>query len=226
MPDAKTEAMRDFVLSSGSNLQTAFLVHDAIESVRAKLITEFAKRIKDTLSKEPGWSITASRLIQAPFERWAELRWSPDEWADYGWGLCLNAEIGPARGFIFGLHATAKSNTDPEYIRNSSKYPAMPDEDRRELADRLASVLRDVGHGQKSSAWWPCYTFLPPDIRDLASNAALMKIAYAVERSTERDLVRGKPIDEFIIDAFQAARLAILPILSSRTIVPVPRAGE
>jgi hypothetical protein len=213
-------AMRDFILSSGSNFETALLVHHGFYRVREKLISELAERVATTLTGEQGWEVITNTLASLPTDQYSMLTWAPKEWRTYGWGIALNAEAYNTKSMIFGLYATAKDNKDRAQGGTALQYPAMPDEDRAQLAEALTPMLRTFGHADRSSLWWPRYTFLPREVRDWDGRDTMCKIYYAT-RGGKRDLVAGKAMDEYLVDSFRAARSAIMPILASKAIVPV-----
>jgi len=218
VPEANIEAMRDFVLTSG-NLRTAILVHDAFGLIRTKLLTDLARKIEHTLAKEDGWVVTVKSFAETPLEKYSEIRWSPKEWVSYGWGISVSPQRDMAKDMIFGLLAPSASNKDANYTNNLAKYPAMQEQSRQELANLLLPTLQSIGHG-KFSPWMPCYASLPAEIRNWNASSALLKIAFATGHSVEPELVRGKPMDVFITDLFQAARSAMTPFLASNSIVP------
>jgi len=49
---AKIAAMRDFVLASSSNLQTALLIQGAMPAVREKLVSDIARRVSEGLQEK------------------------------------------------------------------------------------------------------------------------------------------------------------------------------
>jgi len=137
-------AMRDFILSSSSNLRTALLVHRAFDLVAKKLISELAMKVENVLKVDQDWVVVSNTLARNPLERYAELKWAPREWETYGWGLTLSSQMYNARGMMFGLHATAKNNKDRSHAGNPAAYPAMPDQDRTHFAEILGPLLRNA----------------------------------------------------------------------------------
>jgi hypothetical protein len=120
-----------------------------------------------------------------------------------------NIESGGTRDFIFGLIAVADDNNRVFYLSNRAKYPVMLDVDRKRLGDALLPVPNSVGDREKVTVWWARYTELR-QINNWMVPSTLLKIAYANGVSgAPSDLVSGKPIDNFIIELFQAAKAAI-----------------
>src|SRR5262249_41698720 len=125
---AKLAAMRDFVLASGSNLQTALLINDVMPEVRVKLVSDLVNRLSERLQEsQPGWQVFDNSLATSPAQRYAILKWGPAQWREQGWGVGLSAERANARWMLFGL--TAPSKRAP----GRKNKPAMSDEDRQRL---------------------------------------------------------------------------------------------
>ena len=211
--------MADFILAGGKNFHTALLAYTAFPRAAEKLISSFAQRIERTLAEESGWKVTCNTLASSPREKWVELKWAPVEWEKCGWGICLSSERSNAGDFIFGIAGTTAANRDPTYLRDPSKYPAMPDADRTRLGDAIAPLLDSIGDRDRTSQWWPRYAYLRT-IRNWMEPATLMKIASANGISDERDLVSGKPMDVFIVDMFRAAKEVIADLPGLRDIRP------
>ena len=212
--DAKLAAMQNFVLASGTNLQTAILIHDAMDGVRNRLVSELVKQVSETLKeREPSWQVIDNSLEIRPFKKWECLVWGPPQWREYQWGVGLSAEKENANDMLFGFSAPSKG---------TERQPAMPDEDRQALAAALNPVLSALGR-TKESPQWPCYIWLPDEIRRWEQHTALTKIAHALGYIEELDLVVGKKLDDYLVDAFLAAKQAIAPIVEKKEIKPVPK---
>lgn len=219
-PATTDAAMREFILSSGANLRTAMAVHRAFASVAAQLVSEIARRVESALAGESGWEVVENTLASNPTGIYSLIKWAPSEWRPFGWGIGLSSQSYGAKGMMFGLFATAMINKDRDRTGTKVQFPAMPDADRACLAQALAPITSSVGNGNRATPWWPQFTELPPGSRDWTDSTVLPKIAYAVGRSEEPDLVAGKPLDVFIIDAFLSAKMAIEPVLALGPISP------
>lgn len=220
-PEITDAAMCEFILSSGANLRTAMAVHRAFASVTVQLVSEIARRIEVALAAESGWEIVENTLASNPLGIYSIIKWAPSEWRAYGWGVGLSSQQSGAGKMMFGLHATATINPDRDRAKLRTKCPAMSDVDRARLAQALVPITASVGGGNRVSAWWPQYTDLPPGSRDWTNLDVLPKIAYAVGRSIEPDLVAGKKLDVFIVDAFLSAKTAIETVLALEKINPI-----
>jgi hypothetical protein len=223
--------MQDFLLSSGANLQTAFLIYDTIPSIQGKLVSDFVSVISDALAvEESGWQITDDSLLRRPSTKYARLIWGPPQWAEYRWGIGLSSERGNAGSMLFGLMAPSEKLDNRERLIASSKnlnnrelVRAMPDEDRSALASTLESVLpREFGQPILKSEWWPCHISLPNEIANWFQTATLNKIAHSLGKIEEKHLVRGKKMNDFLVDAFIAAKQAMAPVVNSREFKPIP----
>ena len=222
MPLETTDAaMRDFILSSGANLRTAVAVQRAFASVAAQLVSEIARRIETTLARESGWVVIENTLASNPLGIYSLIKWAPFEWQPFKWGIGLSSQFSDAKRMMFGLFATAAPNPNRDHAGLKAQFPAMPDADRARLAQALEPITSSVGNRNHTTAWWPKYTELPPGILNWTDLGVLPKIAYAVSRSEEPDLVAGKPLDTFIVDAFLSVKTAIEPLLASSPISPV-----
>jgi len=220
MPDSTSEdAMADFILAGGKNFYTALLVYNAFPRAAEKLISAFAWDIERALAEEPGWKVVRNTLASSPTEQFVELTWAPIEWEEFGWGISLSPQRGNARDFIFGIFAVTAGNKDADYLRDPGKYPAMSDADRTRLGDAIAPLLNSTGDRDRVSPWWSRYTYLRT-IKNWTDPTVLMKIACANGVSAERDLVSGKPMDEFVIDLFRAAKAAMTEVHGLRDIRP------
>jgi hypothetical protein len=222
MLDSTSEdAMADFILTNGKNLRTALLIHKSIPLIAERLVSDVAKRIEHGLADEPGWKVVRNTLASKPNEQHVELKWAPIEWEHFGWGISLSPQKGRARDFIFGIFAVSAGNGDPGYTSNPAKYPTMPDADRDRLGAAIAPLLNSVGDRDRGSAWWPRYTNLRT-INNWMNSSVLMKIAHANGISSERDLVSGKQMDQFVIDLFRAAKAVIADVPDVYGIQPSP----
>lgn len=212
------EAMSDFISASSRNFHTALSTYTAFPRVAEKLVSDFAYRIERSLSEEPGWKIVCNTLASSPREQYAELRWAPVEWESYGWGISLSAETRNASNFVFGVLAASADSKEA----SADGHSAMPEADRTRVGNAVAPVLHSFGEQGSASLWWPRYGRLR-SINRWMEPPTLLNVAYATGLSEERNLVSGKPMDEFVTDLFRAAKLAIDQVLGLRDIRPSAR---
>ena len=91
--ESKTVPMRDFILSSGNNLQTATLVYQSFDLVVQQLVVELVAKVKKALTAETDWVVVVDTLASDPFGQYAHLLWAPKEWAELGWGLSSRPRV-------------------------------------------------------------------------------------------------------------------------------------
>lgn len=214
---AKLAAMQQFVRASGSNLETALLIHRVMPDVITGLICEFLKHISELLlERAPDWCISDNSFMENPNQRWTSLTWGPKHWRGYQWGLSLSPDRSGTRRMFFGL--VAPSTT----IEDRFGIPAMSDRDRKTLANILRPTLLPLSQQVGEDEWYPVSAYLPGEVIDWQEPGTLNEIARALGIVEKSNLIGGWKLDEFLVDVFMNAKEAIGPVIDKQSIQPVP----
>ena len=148
-----TNSVVDFVLGSERNLETALQVADAMELVRAKLISAALDELRTLLLEkkgEEGWELVGLSAGE-PFDyRWAGLTLRREEWpTDKGnFGITIESHEPNLRRMAIGVRAP----------RNVFGNYAV-----------VSTALKEELNAIKTNDQWPGYEFFLPPYRDWSS---------------------------------------------------------
>jgi hypothetical protein len=108
LDDAAKKAIADYILDrhDPDRLQLAIALHDAFDTTRMRVITDFSEQISQFLSaalpEAQDWSVNAARLLEKPQERYTGLSVRRATWHN-GLYVCIEAETFGPSSWIIGV---------------------------------------------------------------------------------------------------------------------------